>query len=200
MTRSEVLQPNFNVEKYLGKWYQIAEFPNEFEQGCTRSEANYSVLLQNDKNFVECHHPDIKNTLLVNNKCLNKDFVTLREISGYARPVNPNQPAALHVSFPGRPGPPDNVPNYLVHWTNYELAIVGSPDKKLLFFLARSKSICQEDYDNLVNKAKSYGYDTSKLNIDYEAVENCEFDLAWWFMVFIVLFVVLFFIAKVIKY
>lgn len=35
---------DFNAEKYLGHWYEIARFPVAFEQGCTATTARYGAL------------------------------------------------------------------------------------------------------------------------------------------------------------
>ena len=34
---------NFDVNKYLGQWYEIARTDNKFEKGCTDVTANYSL-------------------------------------------------------------------------------------------------------------------------------------------------------------
>ena len=34
---------NFKLEKYLGKWYEIARLDHSFERGLTRISADYSL-------------------------------------------------------------------------------------------------------------------------------------------------------------
>ena len=34
---------NFNIEKYLGKWFEIARLDHSFERGLTRVTAEYSL-------------------------------------------------------------------------------------------------------------------------------------------------------------
>ena len=36
--------PNVDIDRYLGKWYEIALYPNWFEKGCFRSTAFYEKL------------------------------------------------------------------------------------------------------------------------------------------------------------
>ena len=33
-----------DIERYLGKWYEIASYPAWFQKGCTGSTATYSLL------------------------------------------------------------------------------------------------------------------------------------------------------------
>ena len=39
---------NVDVSRYLGKWYEIASFPQEFQEGCTASTTEY---IRNDDGF-----------------------------------------------------------------------------------------------------------------------------------------------------
>jgi apolipoprotein D and lipocalin family protein len=35
---------SLDLERYLGKWYEIARYPNSFQKGCVATTANYSML------------------------------------------------------------------------------------------------------------------------------------------------------------
>lgn len=76
------VQPNFNLTKYLGRWYEIERLPASFEKGkCI--EANYA--LRND------------GTIQVLNAQFYKGKVTVAE--GTAVVPDPREPAKLGVSF-----------------------------------------------------------------------------------------------------
>ncbi|XP_061661866.1 apolipoprotein Db [Syngnathoides biaculeatus] len=76
------VQPNFNLQQYLGKWYEIAKLPASFERGkCI--EANYAI------------RPD--GTIRVLNSQFYKDKV--RTAEGTAVVQDLREPARIGVSF-----------------------------------------------------------------------------------------------------
>ena len=36
--------PHVELEKYLGKWYEIAHLPARFQDGCSETKATYTLL------------------------------------------------------------------------------------------------------------------------------------------------------------
>jgi apolipoprotein D and lipocalin family protein len=75
---------------------------------------------------------------------------------------------SLAVSFvPLNLDNPFNRPNYKVLYTDYDTSLVGSPDKKYLWVLSRTKKMSPRKYNMLVSIAKRRGYDISKLQKDY---------------------------------
>ena len=36
--------PHVDLEKYLGKWYEIAYFPAKFQEGCSETTAIYALM------------------------------------------------------------------------------------------------------------------------------------------------------------
>ncbi|XP_003792732.1 apolipoprotein D [Otolemur garnettii] len=77
------VQENFDVNKYLGKWYEIEKIPVSFEKGSC-IQANYSLM----------ENGNIK----VINKELRQDG-TVNQIEGEATQVNLTEPAKLGVKF-----------------------------------------------------------------------------------------------------
>ncbi|KAL2804927.1 apolipoprotein D precursor, partial [Daubentonia madagascariensis] len=77
------VQENFDVNKYLGRWYEIEKIPVSFEKGSC-IQANYSLM----------ENGNIK----VLNKELRHDG-TVNEIEGEATQVNLTEPAKLGVKF-----------------------------------------------------------------------------------------------------
>uniref|UniRef100_A0A3P9IUM6 Apolipoprotein D n=1 Tax=Oryzias latipes TaxID=8090 RepID=A0A3P9IUM6_ORYLA len=79
---SPQVQPNFRVEKYLGRWYEIEKLPASFEKG-TCIEANYSLRKDG--------------TIQVLNSQFYKEKV--RSVEGTAVIRDSREPAKLGVSF-----------------------------------------------------------------------------------------------------
>ena len=142
-----------DLNRYLGKWYEIARFEQRFQKGCTATTAEYSK--NND------------GTIKVVNRCrLNSPDGKLKEAIGKARVVDKETNAKLKVQFFLRWLPL----NFLAgdYWIielgdDYEYAMVGAPNREYLWFLARTATIDETLYMELVQKAENHGFDTSKL-------------------------------------
>jgi apolipoprotein D and lipocalin family protein len=148
----EVLQPNFDTQKYMGLWYQIASIPQFYDMGCVRSTALYSLLQDNVNVFNTCYQT---------NGSTN--------ITGSAYAPNLTSPASLIVTFTMTPVV--SVPNYLIHETNYEYAIVGSSSRLSLYILSREKSMTTYEYNYIMEKVKKLGYNLSKIKPDQGAIK-----------------------------
>lgn len=137
---------NINTTKYMGKWYEIARLPNNFQQGCSCSMANYTLL--NDS-YIS----------LVNQCCKNSEIKTAQ---GKAWTVDHKENSKLKVSFLW-----PFAFNYWILYVseNYEYVVVGEPLRKYLWFLSRSKNICTTKLDFMKKIAVSNGYDLSRLII-----------------------------------
>jgi len=130
-----------DLDKYLGKWYQIAAFPAWFQRGCDSTTAFYRKV--ND-------YISIFNTCRSKNGIKNTAF-------GAAKPFSRN---VLKVQFF-----PLISADYTIEFVDeeYQHAVVGSGKKKYLWILAREKSIPCSVYDELVKIAKKKGYDVKRL-------------------------------------
>ena len=143
------IQPvnNFELERYLGTWYEIARLDHSFERDLQQVSAQYSML---DDGGV---------------KVLNRGFNVVeqewQEAQGRAYFVGDSDVAHLKVSFFG--------PFYasyviiLLDLQGYEYAMITGPDRDYLWILARQTSLAPKILETLVNYAKDKGYDTDKL-------------------------------------
>jgi apolipoprotein D and lipocalin family protein len=135
------------LEKYTGKWYEIARLPNSFEKGLECCTAEYT-LLSNGK-------IEVLNTgYVISDRSLKK---TAR---GKAYVPDNAEPGKLKVSFFG--------PFYAKYWilyldSAYQYVLVGEPSRKYLWILARNTTIDEADYQMLVEIAKNSGFDTSRI-------------------------------------
>jgi apolipoprotein D and lipocalin family protein len=135
-----------DLNRYIGKWHEIARLPMFFQRNCVSDvTADYSLK------------PDGRIGVL--NQCRQKDG-TLSTARGTARVVDQSTNAKLKVSF--------FWPFSGDYWIldlgpNYEYAMVGEPRRKYLWILSRQPNLDEETYLKLVMKARLLGFDTSRL-------------------------------------
>lgn len=158
-------QPYLDLNQYSGKWFDAASIPQPFDRGTPWKTAEYRILPQKTKRGLPV--VEVKNT------SYNEDGSVRGQIIGTAEVMDPENLAALYVSFPtGQPRPANPTANYLVHHTDYvSYAIVGSYDGSNLYFLVRQRPIGQNLYTALLKHSAGLGYDVSKLVQDYGAVQ-----------------------------
>jgi Bacterial lipocalin len=138
---------NFKLEKYLGKWYEIARLDHSFERGLTRITADYSLL---DDGGVR-----------VLNRGYSAEENSWKDAEGKAYFVKGPDQGYLKVSFFG-PFYGTYIVFELDH-ENYQYSLVCGPNKSYLWLLARSPKIKEDTKDILVAKAAALGFDTNKL-------------------------------------
>ena len=138
---------NFNLEKYLGKWYEIARLDHSFERGLTQVTADYSLRADGG--------------VRVLNRGYSEKEAKWKEIEGKAYFVNQPDQGYLKVSFFG-PFYGSYVVFDLDH-DGYQHSLVSGPDKSILWILARSAEVDDELKKTLVDRAATLGFDTSKL-------------------------------------
>lgn len=138
---------NFILEKYLGKWYEIARLDHPFERGLTRVTAEYSLR-------------DDGGVRVLNRGYSDKEQ-TWKEAEGKAYFVQRPDQGYLKVTFFG-PFYGSYIVFELDH-DNYQYSLVSGPDKSYLWILARDPEISADLKNILVAKAARLGFDTSKL-------------------------------------
>ena len=138
---------NFNLQKYLGKWYEIARLDHSFERGLTRVTAHYS--LREDGG------------IRVLNRGYSEKEAKWKEVEGRAYFVNQPDQGYLKVSFFG-PFYGSYIIFELDH-DGYQYSLVCGPDKSYLWILARRPEIGDELKERLVRKAAALGFSTEKL-------------------------------------
>jgi apolipoprotein D and lipocalin family protein len=138
---------NFKMDRYLGKWYEIARFDHSFERGLTRVTATYS--LRED------------GAVRVLNRGYSEAEGAWKEAEGKASFVQRPDQGYLKVSFFG-PFYASYIVFELDH-ENYQYALVSGPDKSYLWILARSRDMESGLKAGLMAKAAALGFDTGRL-------------------------------------
>ncbi|XP_009799221.1 temperature-induced lipocalin-1-like [Nicotiana sylvestris] len=143
-----------DVEKYMGRWYEIASFPSRFQpKNGVNTRATYTL------------NPDGTVHVLNETWCDGKRGY----IEGTAYKADPkSDEAKLKVKFyvpPFLPIIPVTGDYWVLHIDeNYQYALIGQPSRNYLWVLCRQNSLDDEIYNQFVEKAKEEGYDVSKLH------------------------------------
>lgn len=136
-----------DLQRYLGKWYELARYEQGFQKGCDGVTAEYT--LRND------------GAISVLNRCRKPDG-KISAAKGKAKIVDVATNAKLKVSFFG--------PFYGDYWVldhadDYSWSIVGEGSGRYLWLLSRDPQPGQARLDALIARARALGYDTSMLRI-----------------------------------
>lgn len=141
---SAVPEPTKSVDlnRYLGRWYEIGRYEASFQKDCEAVTADYSL--------------NENGTIKVINTC-RKNSVDgkLSTATGKAKIVKDSQNAKLKVSFFG--------PFYGNYWIldrqeNYDWAIVGEPSGRYLWMLSRTANPSQETKATILQRVADLGY------------------------------------------
>lgn len=144
--------PALDVSRYAGQWHEIAHLPNSFQKDCAgQITAGYTLRADG--------------TIGVRNACTDGNSEQL-VADGLARPVE-GHPGQLEVRF--APGWLSWLPLvWADYWVidldpDYTWAVVGDPDRKFFWILAREPSMDRQLFEGLKLRATQMGYDLSNL-------------------------------------
>ena len=139
--------PSVDLGRYAGKWYEIARLPNRFQRDCaSNTTATYTL------------RPDEKMTVV--NECRAPSGRT-KSAKGTARIAEAGGPnTKLKVTF--------FWPFSGNYWIiglepEYRWAVVGEPGRDYLWILSRESKLDPALYGQIIEHARSQGFDTSKL-------------------------------------
>jgi len=138
---------DFELDRYLGKWYEIARLDHSFERGLNQVSAEYS--LKEDGGV----------------KVINRGFSSAenewQQAEGKAYFVNASNEGYLKVSFFG-----PFYGSYVIFELdkqNYQYAFVSGPDSDYLWLLSRTPTLETEVIQKFISMSKERGFDTSNL-------------------------------------
>jgi apolipoprotein D and lipocalin family protein len=137
--------PAVDLNKYSGKWYEIAKYPVRFEKGCRCVTAEY---LLTEKGYVT-----------VTNRCLRTEG-KLSSINGKAFIVKGSNNAKLKVQFFW----PFRANYWIIDLSpDYSYAVVSDPHRKYLWILCRTGTMESQVYSAILGNLTKKGFDIVKL-------------------------------------
>jgi apolipoprotein D and lipocalin family protein len=145
--------PHVNLDRYLGVWFEVARLPNRFQRSCA-GEVTATYQRRDD------------GRIDVVNRCRTGDGDVIHA-GGVARVVDVATSARLKVRF---------APAWLSflpavwgdYWilalgADYDWAVVGSPDRKYLWVLARRPGLDADRLASAVAAARANGFAVDRL-------------------------------------
>lgn len=144
----ETVKPvsEFNLDRYLGTWYEIARLDHSFERGLDNVSASYSV---NEDGSVK-----------VLNRGWDIEDKEWSEAEGKAKFVQTPDIAHLKVSFFG-----PFYGSYVVYYLeqDYSVALVSGYNSDYFWILSRTPTLPKSQLDQYINIAQKAGFDTNSL-------------------------------------
>ena len=138
---------DFDVGRYMGKWYEIARLDHSFERGLENVSAHYSI------------REDGGVTVL--NRGYSPDEREWREAHGKAYFVSGENEGYLKVSFFG-----PFYGSYVIFGLdkeNYQYAFVSGPNTSYLWLLSREPSLPSSVIDTFIEQSRALGFDVDNL-------------------------------------
>jgi apolipoprotein D and lipocalin family protein len=136
-----------DLSRYVGTWYDIASFPQRFQEGCTGTTAAYILRADGD--------------IKVLNRCRRGSLAGKEDsATGRARVADRKTNAKLEVSF--------FRPFWADYWIidlagDYAYAVVGHPSRDYLWILSRTPTINAAVYDSILARLRAQGYEVERL-------------------------------------
>jgi apolipoprotein D and lipocalin family protein len=138
-----------DLDRYQGKWYEIAAIPQFFQRDCVRDTAADYTKLENGEIKVE-------------NACAQVDN-SRKKVEGRARLYDSNETSKLTVTFL-------NLFGEFRFWAggdywvieldpNYQWAVVGHPSRRYGWVLSRTPSLPIATLAEIIGRVKAQGYD-----------------------------------------
>lgn len=135
-----------DLNRYMGTWYEVASLPNSFQEGCNCSKAEYTLVDDEVKVLNTCRKDSLNGEL--------------DDAEGTATIVEGSNNAKLKVSFFW----PFKGDYWIIDLAeDYSYAVVGTPSRKYLWVLSRTKTLPDSIYSPILQRAGAKGFDTSNV-------------------------------------
>lgn len=148
-TKNEIPQnfvvKNFEINKYLGTWYEIARIDNRFEKDLINVKANYSLMDNGKVKVINSGYNTKKNE----DKSIEGVAYLLEEGIGQLK-VSFFRPFYVYY-------------NIILLDENYKYAVVAGGNYDYLWILSKDSKMSNELYNELINKINDMGFDTKKI-------------------------------------
>lgn len=138
---------DFELQRYLGTWYEIARLDHRFERGLSKVTAEYSM------------RPD--GGVKVVNRGLDATSDIWKESVGKAYLLGSADTGQLKVSFFGPFYGGYNI--IALEREGYQYAMVAGPNTSYLWILSRTPQLPQATVERLVEQAQKLGFPVAEL-------------------------------------
>lgn len=138
---------NFEINRYLGRWYEIARLDHSFERGLDQVTADYSLAGENRLRVVNRGYSEAANIW--------------KEAVGKAKFARESDEGYLSVSFFG-----PFYSSYVIFGLDqdeYRYAFISGPNHSYLWLLSRTPEVEKEVLDYFLETAQNAGFNTEKL-------------------------------------
>lgn len=148
---------NLDIDRYMGKWFEIARLPTYFEQRCL---APIVVNYQRNLDVIE-----------VNNSCMTVAgsistyyegvmYISDENLHGSGKFAATSLPAWLRWTHLWRS-------DYWVLYSDYGYSLIGTPDHNYLWLLARNENPPLKVIQEMIVLAKEQGFILDQLIFNY---------------------------------
>ena len=155
-----------DLQRYAGRWYEIAKLPNAFQSGCVANTTAEYALREDGR-------------IDVVNRCLTDDG-EIDQAEGVARVVDPDSNAKLQVSFVQLFDAPVFWGDYWIIGLDedYRYAIIGTPSRRYGWILSRTPQLAWTTLAQIYTQLRAKGYNPDDFTLTPQteppAVEETE--------------------------
>lgn len=147
----------FELDRYLGTWYEIARLDHRFERGLNDVTATYTLREDEGINVV--------------NRGCDRETGEWQQVDGRAYFIGDSDQGRLKVSFFGPFYSSYNI--IALDLDDYNFALVSGPTRDYLWILSREPGMDSTIRTTLIEHAKTLGYDTDSL-IEVKQAGYCQ--------------------------
>lgn len=138
-----------DLAKYVGKWYEIASFPQSFQKGCNCTTAEYEMT---DKSWIRVINTCRKGT--------PQGKLSVARGKAFIVPNSGNAKLRVQFFWPFRGD----------YWIidlaeDYSYAVVGNQGRDYLWILSRTPTMDPALYQELVERCRQKGFDPNRLKV-----------------------------------
>lgn len=142
-----------DVQRYTGKWYEIAHLPTSFQKGCSCTTAEYSVINET--------------TLGVKNTCKKGANWDVANGKAFVKDRQTNSKLTVQFFWPFKGK----------YWIidlaeDYSYAVVAHPNRKYLWILSRTPQMERNTYNRILEEVKSKGFPVNNLIVTEQTCGN----------------------------
>lgn len=147
----------FDINRYLGEWFEIARLDHSFERGLTNVTANYAARGDGSVKVI--------------NRGYDRKNCRWKDAEGKAVFQGARDTASLSVTFfwPFAGG----YHVFALDRQNYGWAMVSGPSRSYLWILARQSDLSPQIRDGLVNQAQALGFPVNELILVDHSKPTC---------------------------